>query len=284
MTEKEEQNKCACSNKCSPTARAPCTPYYEFAPAASSAVIVRRHSTAPFAMDMLADPTVQMAPAALCVVDEAAPAAAAAIDPSGAGGGEKGKTKAKTSSTGTSKEPRIAGGGGGGGAGAFAGNGATPPASQARNRLALLRVMGKEMQFFAPQSKRALAACVLVLPEPEPDPPHNLWTLSVEAVGSGTVIAPALRVDPDSTIAALRTTVANLCAVSTLLRIRLLVGQGGPEMDARVDALALRASAVTNGATVVVVVKDCKAQHVSVCVCESERGCVYVRVCVCLDV
>jgi hypothetical protein len=229
-------------------------------------LIVRRHSTAPFAMDMLADPTVQMAPAALCVLNDAATAAAAAIDASGAGDGEKGKTKAETSSTGTSEKPCIAGGGGGDGAGAFAGNGATPPGSQARNRLALLRVMGKEMQSFAPQGKRALAACILVLPEPEPDPPDNLWTLSVEAVGAGTVIAPALRVDPDSTIDALRTTVANLCVVSTLRRIRLLVGHGGPEMDASDDALALRASAVTDGATVVVIVEDFRALRVSVCV------------------
>ena len=188
-------------------------------------------------MDMLADPTAQMALAALGVV------AVSAVTTVGVGDADAEAFRNEAATA------------------------AAAAASQARARLALLRVVGKGMGFFAPQAKRALAACVLVLPM-EPIEPGNdgLLTLSVEAFGSGKVIAPALRVDPDTTIGALRITVAKLCGVSTTRRIRLLVGHGGAEMKAEADALSLGAFAVADDATVVVVVDDYKPELVSVCV------------------
>ena len=148
-----------------------------------------------------------------------------------------------------------------GGHGAAAGDGATmsvPPAvvvaHSAGGSAALLRLIGKGMQFHAPQAKRALAACLLDPPVERRTQPGGdnttaaqVLTISVEAFGSGVVIVPALQVDRDVTVSALKARIAKRCVSSGA--IRLFVGHGGEELA--VDARSLRTLAVPDGAALV---------------------------------
>jgi hypothetical protein len=140
---------------------------------------------------------------------------------------------------------------------------APPPAAEGNTRrgfqgirTALLRVMVTRMQFFAPQAKRALAACVCGLPEEgrAQQQPQPWLTISVEAVGSGKVLVPALQVDRDATIGALRASIFARLSLPTPGTIRLLTGHGGVELAVEYDAMPLEASAVADGGTVVVAV------------------------------
>jgi hypothetical protein len=153
-------------------------------------------------------------------------------------------------------------------------------ARRAGDGAAMLRVLDKAMQFFAPQAKRALAACFLHLPvdqeeddddddeEAEDDeeadddertPLHDdgyavQLTISVEAVGSGIVIVPALQVDQDTTVGALKALIEGRCVPVSSWDIRLFVGHGGEELIELADDLqSLRAAAVADGATLVLV-------------------------------
>ena len=121
---------------------------------------------------------------------------------------------------------------------------------------AMLRVLGKAMQFFAPQAKRALAACFLHLPVDQRTPPHDdgdaaQLTISVEAVGSGIVIAPALQVYRDTTVGALKALIEGRCVPGSSGAIRVFVGHGGEELAN--DLQSVRAAAVADGATLVLV-------------------------------
>jgi hypothetical protein len=105
------------------------------------------------------------------------------------------------------------------------------------------------MQPWAPQAKRALAACFFHLlldpraaPHEDGDAAH--LTIQVEAVGSGTVILPALQVTWDTTVAALKARIQG-CRGG----IRLFAGHGGKELAD--DLQSLRAAGVAHGATLV---------------------------------
>jgi hypothetical protein len=105
------------------------------------------------------------------------------------------------------------------------------------------------MQLWAPQAKRALAACFFHLPvDPRPAPHEDgdaaHLTIQVEAVGSGTVILPALQVSWDTTVAALKARIQG-CPGG----IRLFAGHGGKELAD--DLQSVRAAGVAHGATLV---------------------------------
>ncbi len=117
---------------------------------------------------------------------------------------------------------------------------------------AMLRVVGKAMQFFAPQAKRALAACFLHLPVDQRTQPHDdgdvaQLTIAVEAVGSGIVIAPALQVYWDTTVGALKALIEGRCVPGSSGAIRVFVGHGGEELAN--DLQSVRAAAVADFAT-----------------------------------
>ena len=114
------------------------------------------------------------------------------------------------------------------------------------------------MQFWAPQAKRALAACLLDLSvDQEARAPNDgvaaLLTVSVEAVCAGTHIVPALQVDPDMHVGALKALIEGRCVPVSAWGIRLLAGQGGAELID--DQMSVRAAGVADGATLVVVQK-----------------------------
>jgi hypothetical protein len=101
-------------------------------------------------------------------------------------------------------------------------------ARRADDGAAMLRVVGKAMQFFAPQAKWALAACFLPLPVNQRTPPHDdgnaaQLTISVEAVGSGIVIVPALQVYRDTTVGALKALIEGRCVPVSSGAIRVFV-------------------------------------------------------------
>ena len=102
------------------------------------------------------------------------------------------------------------------------------------------------MQFWAPQAKRALAACFFHLPRsaPHDDGDAAHLTIQVEAVGSGIVILPALQVTWDTTVAALKARIQG-CRGG----IRLFAGHGGKELAD--DLQSVRAAGVAHGATLV---------------------------------
>jgi hypothetical protein len=120
------------------------------------------------------------------------------------------------------------------------------------SRAALVRVIGRRMRVFAPAGKRALATCLLPRLIPEPSADHGrMWTVSVEAVGSGVVLVPALQIDRHGTVGALRARVAGT------LSVRLFVGHGGAELAKQDDAQSVADSGLWDGATLVVVQHLC---------------------------
>lgn len=119
-------------------------------------------------------------------------------------------------------------------------------------RAALVRVVGTSMQFFVPAAKRALAACLYQCGHHAVAPKERKWTISVEAVGSGAVLASALQVDPDDTVGALRAQISGLRNVAD---VRLFVGHGGAELPLHGERLRVRDSLLSDGATVVVAVE-----------------------------
>jgi hypothetical protein len=129
-------------------------------------------------------------------------------------------------------------------------------ACRADDGAAMLRVVGKAMQFFAPQAKWALAACFLPLPVNQRTPPHDdgnaaQLTISVEAVASGIVIVPSLQVYRDTTVGALKALIEGRCVSVSSGAIRVFVGHGGEELAD--DLQSVRAAAVADGATLVLV-------------------------------
>ena len=127
-------------------------------------------------------------------------------------------------------------------------------ACRAGDRAAVLRVISKAMQFWAPQAKWALAACLFrppVDPRPAPHEDAAHLTVKVEAVGSGFVILPTLQVNRDTTVAALKARVQESRVPVSLGAIRLFAGQGGKELAN--DLQSVRAAGVADGATLVLV-------------------------------
>jgi hypothetical protein len=85
-------------------------------------------------------------------------------------------------------------------------------------------------------------------------PPHDdgyaaQLTISVEAVGSGVVIVPAVQVFRDSTVGALKALIEGRCVPVSSGAIRVFVGHGGEELAD--DLQSVRAAAVADGATLV---------------------------------
>ncbi len=122
-------------------------------------------------------------------------------------------------------------------------------ACRAVDRAAVVRVVSKALQVWAPQAKRALAACFFHLPvDPRPAPHEDgdaaHLTIQVEAVGSGIVVLPALQVHWDTTVAALKARIQG-CRGG----IRLFAGHGGKELAD--DLQSVRAAGVAHGATLV---------------------------------
>ena len=115
-------------------------------------------------------------------------------------------------------------------------------------------MVSKAMQFWAPQAKRALVACFFrppVDPRPAPHEDAAHLTIKVEAYGSGIVILPALQVNRDTTVAALKARIQG-CRVPVSLRgIRLFADHGGKELAD--DLQSVRAAGVADGATLVLV-------------------------------
>jgi hypothetical protein len=131
-------------------------------------------------------------------------------------------------------------------------------ARRAANGAALLRVVAQAMQFFCPQAKLALAACFLHLPrvdagtQPDDESDAAQLTLSVEAVGSGSVIVPALRVDGGTTVGALKALIDGRYLPASPGTIRLFVGHGGEELADDMQPIRA-AAAVADGATLALV-------------------------------
>ena len=140
------------------------------------------------------------------------------------------------------------------------------------NLAALLRVMCKGMQFHAPLAKRALARACLQLGGAVASSAAadgaasantaaaraaaaNRLTVSIEAVGSGVVIAAALQIDRNATVSELRQLLADRAHAknneAVAGRIRLFVGQGGRELGD--DWWSLGACGVADGATLAMV-------------------------------
>jgi hypothetical protein len=119
-----------------------------------------------------------------------------------------------------------------------------------RPHTALVRVICKRMRASGPA--RALAACLYTHQPHEED---HMWTVSVEAVGSGAVLIPALRLDPASTVGALRAKIASL---KNGTAVRLFVGHGGPELT-EAEETRVSDSSLSGGATLVAVTVLCDA-------------------------
>jgi hypothetical protein len=148
----------------------------------------------------------------------------------------------------------------------------------AAHRAAVLRVLARCMRdLWAPRAKRALAECVLgTWYQPRsPDDQFaaaigggegggapfapSLMRIRVEAVGSGVVIAPALRVDRDATVAELKEELLRQVVVAdsndtAAAVLRLFAGHGGEELCD--DERSLRAYAVAEGTTLVQLTTD----------------------------
>ncbi len=138
------------------------------------------------------------------------------------------------------------------------------------HRAAMLRVVVKAMQFWAPQAKRALGECFVHLPvnPPHDDPDATQLTISVEAVGSGTVLVPALKVSWDTTVGRLKAFIQAACAPVSQGDIRLFVGHGGEELTN--DLQSVRTAAVPCSATLVLMVVS--QEETLLCLFESTRG------------
>ena len=130
---------------------------------------------------------------------------------------------------------------------------ATDAAAAAPNHLhtALVRVICKRMRVSGPA--RALAACL----RQHTQQPHEdrMWTVSVEAVGSGAVLIPALQLDLASTVGALR---AKIASFKNGTDVRLFVGHGGPDLTEAAET-RVSDSSLSDGATLVVVAIVCQS-------------------------
>jgi hypothetical protein len=143
----------------------------------------------------------------------------------------------------------------------------------ANPRAALQRVFAWRMRdVWAPRAQAALAACLLGPGSHRPHRHHGaneqhegrggggadprMLRVSVEAVGSGIVIAPALSVARDSTVGELKELLLTRAVVNapSAAAVRLFVGHGGPELCN--DLLSLGASNVPDWATLVQVAVD----------------------------
>jgi hypothetical protein len=113
---------------------------------------------------------------------------------------------------------------------------------------ALVRVICRRVHVSG--TARALAACLYQYMQQPHNEDDRMWTVSVEAVGSGTVLIPALQLDPASTVGALR---ARISDVKNKAAVRLFVGHGGPELTEAAET-CVSDSSLSDGATVVVVV------------------------------
>jgi hypothetical protein len=113
---------------------------------------------------------------------------------------------------------------------------------------ALVRVICRRVQVSG--TARVLAACLYQYTQQPHNEDDRMWTVSVEAVGSGTVLIPALQLDPASTVGALR---ARISDVKNKAAVRLFVGHGGPELTEAAET-CVSDSSLSDGATVVVVV------------------------------
>jgi hypothetical protein len=121
----------------------------------------------------------------------------------------------------------------------------------AGDRAAVLRVVSKAMQFWAPKATWALAACFFCPPLDSRPAPHKdaaHLSITVEAFGSGSVILPALQVKRETTIAGLK---ARIIGCQVLGGIRIFAGHGGKELAD--DLQSVRAAGVEDGATLVIV-------------------------------
>jgi hypothetical protein len=101
------------------------------------------------------------------------------------------------------------------------------------------------------------------------------WTVTVEAVGSGVVLAPALQVDRHSTVGALRATIVGLRNAC----VRLFAGHGGAEIDEQADAVRMCDSGLSDGATIVVVAMPCAGRRGP----RAERMCYHCQACTVCD-
>jgi hypothetical protein len=120
-------------------------------------------------------------------------------------------------------------------------------AATAKNaHAALVRVICRRVRVSG--SARALAACLYTQQTHKEEEEDRMWTVSVEAVGSGAVLIPALQLDPASTVGALR---AKIASFKNGTAVRLFVGHGGPELKEAAET-RVSDSSLSDGATVVV--------------------------------
>jgi hypothetical protein len=89
-------------------------------------------------------------------------------------------------------------------------------------------------------------------PAPHEDGDAAHLTIKVEAVGSGKVILPALQVNWDTTVAALKARIQGRRVPVSLGGIRLFAGHGGKELAD--DLQSVRAAGVARGATLALMV------------------------------
>ena len=144
----------------------------------------------------------------------------------------------------------AADGGGGGGSKDDGGSAAVGQSDQDKRNM--LRVLSRGLNFFAPDAKKLLAASVL---GEQPEAPQaaeenaNQVRVSVENVGSGVVIIPALEINPDDKVGSLRREA--ILSRSPSLSRRLFLGHGGTELSD--NNVTLRDAGVKDGSTIVVV-------------------------------
>jgi hypothetical protein len=112
-------------------------------------------------------------------------------------------------------------------------------------------ILAKWFKYYCPRVNGLLAECLLGAPRRVHQAAAqnaNQIRVSVENVGSGVVIIPALQVDPNHTVASLR---EDILSRSTSLGIRLFLGHGGKELSD--NNVTLRDAGVKDGNTIVVV-------------------------------
>jgi hypothetical protein len=140
------------------------------------------------------------------------------------------------------------GGGGGGGGSKEEGAAAVGQSDQDKRNMKL--IMAKRFKYYCPWVNGLLAECLLGAPRRVHQAAAqnaNQVRVSVEAVGSGVIIIPALKVNSDDTVGSLREAILSR---GTSLGIRLFLGHGGEELSD--NNVTLRDASVKDGSTIVV--------------------------------
>lgn len=94
------------------------------------------------------------------------------------------------------------------------------------NKKSVVRVVGKWLTFHAPHSITLLATCLFDARPPSPPGGERTVRVAVEAVGSGTVVVPALEVGRKITVGALKAEIERFLIDAPLGALQLSLGHG----------------------------------------------------------